>query len=71
MTADGAYVIVGAGQAGAMAAQTLREEGFGGGIVLVGQEDDRPYEALIRSGKPVDADRLADPEVPLESLVDR
>jgi 3-phenylpropionate/trans-cinnamate dioxygenase ferredoxin reductase component len=44
MTADGAYVIVGAGQAGAMAAQTLREEGFDGPVVLIGQEHDRPYE---------------------------
>src|SRR5687767_3164390 len=38
------YVIVGAGQAGAMAAQTLREEGFEGPVVLIGQEHDRPYE---------------------------
>ncbi|MEO5877565.1 MAG: FAD-dependent oxidoreductase, partial [Streptosporangiaceae bacterium] len=38
------YVIVGAGLAGAKAAQTLREEGFGGDIVLVGEEQHRPYE---------------------------
>jgi len=38
------YVIVGAGQAGAVAAQTLREERFDGRVVLIGQEDDRPYE---------------------------
>jgi 3-phenylpropionate/trans-cinnamate dioxygenase ferredoxin reductase subunit len=37
-------VIVGAGLAGARAAQTLREEGFDGGIVVVGDEPDRPYE---------------------------
>jgi 3-phenylpropionate/trans-cinnamate dioxygenase ferredoxin reductase subunit len=38
------YVIVGAGLAGAKAAQTLREEGFDGKIVLVGAESERPYE---------------------------
>ncbi|MGP3956952.1 NAD(P)/FAD-dependent oxidoreductase [Nonomuraea sp. 3N208] len=38
------YVIVGAGLAGAKAAQTLREEGFDGDIVLIGAEAERPYE---------------------------
>lgn len=38
------YVIVGAGLAGAKAAQTLREEGFDGEVVLIGAEDERPYE---------------------------
>ncbi|MER6944984.1 FAD-dependent oxidoreductase [Nonomuraea sp. NPDC000554] len=38
------HVIVGAGLAGAKAAQTLREEGFDGEIVLIGAESDRPYE---------------------------
>ncbi|MDR8410352.1 FAD-dependent oxidoreductase [Nonomuraea sp. 3-1Str] len=38
------YLIVGAGLAGAKAAQTLREEGFDGDIVLVGAENERPYE---------------------------
>jgi len=37
-------VIVGASLAGAKAAETLREEGFGGSIVLVGEEAERPYE---------------------------
>jgi NADPH-dependent 2,4-dienoyl-CoA reductase/sulfur reductase-like enzyme len=39
-----AYVIVGASLAGAKAAETLREEGFDGSIVLVGEEAERPYE---------------------------
>ncbi|MGY1680298.1 NAD(P)/FAD-dependent oxidoreductase [Geodermatophilus sp. SYSU D01176] len=39
-----AFVIVGAGLAGAKAAQTLREEGFDGPVVLVGAEPERPYE---------------------------
>jgi 3-phenylpropionate/trans-cinnamate dioxygenase ferredoxin reductase subunit len=39
-----AHVIVGASLAGAKAAETLREEGFDGQIVLIGEEDERPYE---------------------------
>ncbi|PLW72203.1 NAD(P)/FAD-dependent oxidoreductase [Streptomyces sp. SCUT-3] len=38
------FVIVGAGLAGARAAETLRAEGFGGRVILVGDERDRPYE---------------------------
>jgi len=37
-------VIVGAGLAGAKAAETLREEGYDGRIVLLGAERRRPYE---------------------------
>lgn len=37
-------VIVGASLAGAKAAQTLREEGFDGRVVLLGEEAARPYE---------------------------
>jgi 3-phenylpropionate/trans-cinnamate dioxygenase ferredoxin reductase component len=38
------YVIVGASLAAATAAQTLREQGFAGRIVLVGDETELPYE---------------------------
>ena len=38
------FVIVGAGLAGAKAAETLRAEGFDGRLLLVGEEDERPYE---------------------------
>jgi 3-phenylpropionate/trans-cinnamate dioxygenase ferredoxin reductase component len=38
------YVIVGAGLAGAKAAETLRAEGFDGPVVLLGDEDEPPYE---------------------------
>jgi 3-phenylpropionate/trans-cinnamate dioxygenase ferredoxin reductase subunit len=38
------FVIIGASLAGATAAAALREEGFGGRIVLVGDERERPYE---------------------------
>jgi 3-phenylpropionate/trans-cinnamate dioxygenase ferredoxin reductase subunit len=44
MTNDRTHVIVGASLAGAKAAETLREEGFEGRIVLVGAERERPYE---------------------------
>jgi 3-phenylpropionate/trans-cinnamate dioxygenase ferredoxin reductase component len=37
-------IIVGGGMAGAIAAQTLREEGFDGSITLFGQEPNVPYE---------------------------
>jgi 3-phenylpropionate/trans-cinnamate dioxygenase ferredoxin reductase subunit len=40
----GTYVIVGAGQAGAKAAEALRAEGFDGPVVLLGEEAERPYE---------------------------
>ncbi len=44
MTASSIFVIVGAGQAGGWAARTLRDEGFEGRIVLIGEEDYAPYE---------------------------
>ena len=39
-----AFVIAGGALAAAKAAETLREEGFDGEIVLVGSEPERPYE---------------------------
>jgi 3-phenylpropionate/trans-cinnamate dioxygenase ferredoxin reductase component len=44
MTSDQTHVIVGASLAGAKAAETLRQEGFDGRVVLIGAEDERPYE---------------------------
>jgi 3-phenylpropionate/trans-cinnamate dioxygenase ferredoxin reductase component len=38
------FVIVGAGLAGAKAAETLRQEGFDGRLTLIGDEPERPYE---------------------------
>ena len=38
------FVIAGASLAGAKAAETLRDEGFDGEIVLLGSEPERPYE---------------------------
>jgi NADPH-dependent 2,4-dienoyl-CoA reductase/sulfur reductase-like enzyme len=44
MPAEPTFVIVGASLAGAKAAETLREEGFGGAVVLIGAEEEHPYE---------------------------
>ena len=44
MSGQSRFVIVGAGLAGARAAEALRHEGFDGHLVLVGDEAERPYE---------------------------
>jgi 3-phenylpropionate/trans-cinnamate dioxygenase ferredoxin reductase component len=44
MTNDRTFVIVGASLTGAKAAETLRAEGFDERVVLIGAEDERPYE---------------------------
>ena len=44
MPTQAPFVVVGAGLAGAKAAETLRGEGFDGPVVLVGAEPERPYE---------------------------
>jgi 3-phenylpropionate/trans-cinnamate dioxygenase ferredoxin reductase subunit len=41
---DQTFIIVGASLAGAKAAETLREEGFDGRLILIGAEPERPYE---------------------------
>jgi len=44
MTNDQTHIIVGASLAGAKAAETLRSEGFDGRLMLIGAEEERPYE---------------------------
>jgi 3-phenylpropionate/trans-cinnamate dioxygenase ferredoxin reductase component len=44
MASSDTFVIVGAGLAGAKAAETLRTEAFDGRVVLIGAEPERPYE---------------------------
>lgn len=44
MVIDQTFVIIGAGLAGAKAAEALRDEGFDGRIVLLSEEEDRPYD---------------------------
>ncbi|MDF0530109.1 FAD-dependent oxidoreductase [Tsukamurella sp. 8F] len=41
---ESTIVIIGAGLAGAKAAEALRDKGFDGRLVLIGAEADRPYE---------------------------
>jgi NADPH-dependent 2,4-dienoyl-CoA reductase/sulfur reductase-like enzyme/nitrite reductase/ring-hydroxylating ferredoxin subunit len=43
------FVIIGAGAAGALAAQTLREAGFGGRIVMLDRENRVPYDRTLLS----------------------
>jgi 3-phenylpropionate/trans-cinnamate dioxygenase ferredoxin reductase subunit len=44
MPTEPTYLIVGASLCGAKAAETLRSEGFGGRVILLGAETERPYE---------------------------
>jgi len=53
-------VIVGGGQAGGWAAQTLRAEGFKGRVVLIGDEAHRPYERPPLSKAILSGDAHAD-----------
>src|ERR671922_1343953 len=43
-TSDQTFAIIGAGLAGAKAAEALRAEGFDGRLVLLGHEPERPYD---------------------------
>jgi 3-phenylpropionate/trans-cinnamate dioxygenase ferredoxin reductase component len=58
-TPTSTFVIVGAGLAGAKAAETLRAEGFDGRLLLLGEEPERPYErpALSKAYLRGEADR--------------
>jgi 3-phenylpropionate/trans-cinnamate dioxygenase ferredoxin reductase subunit len=44
MSTERAFVVVGGGLAGAKAAETLREEGYDGDVILLAAEDEVPYE---------------------------
>lgn len=53
-------LIVGTGQAGAQAAISLRQEGFEGSIIMVGEEADLPYERPPLSKEYLAGERTAD-----------
>lgn len=53
-------LIIGGGQAGAQAIDTLRREGFGGRIVLVGDEPELPYQRPPLSKKYLSGEMAAD-----------
>ena len=44
MTTDQTFVVIGAGQAGGWTAKTLRDEGFEGRVILIGDENFAPHE---------------------------
>jgi apoptosis-inducing factor 3 len=48
---DKTFVIVGGGAAGLVAALTLRQEGFGGKLVMITKEDTPPYDRTMLSKK--------------------
>jgi 3-phenylpropionate/trans-cinnamate dioxygenase ferredoxin reductase component len=53
-------VVVGGGQAGAQAVDTLRREGFAGKLILVGEEDGLPYQRPPLSKKYLTGEMPAD-----------
>lgn len=53
-------LIIGGGQAGAQAIDTLRREGFGGRLVLVGDEPELPYQRPPLSKKYLSGEMAAD-----------
>jgi 3-phenylpropionate/trans-cinnamate dioxygenase ferredoxin reductase subunit len=71
-----AMVIIGAGQTGGRTAQALRAEGWKGPIVLVGVEDDAPYErpplskTVLRGEKTIGECALFEPPFLTDSDID-
>jgi 3-phenylpropionate/trans-cinnamate dioxygenase ferredoxin reductase component len=60
MSSQAPIIIVGAGQAGVQIAESLRQEGYGGELLLVGEEPHPPYQRpplskkwLFEAGNPV------------------
>ena len=55
------FVIVGAGAVGAMAAQTLREYGFQGRVILISRESHLPYDRTVLSKTYLKSEKQNDP----------
>ncbi|AJE45069.1 NAD(P)/FAD-dependent oxidoreductase [Celeribacter indicus] len=66
------FVILGGGQAAATAARTLRDEGFGGSVTIVSEENRLPYERppLSKAVLQGEADVAKVTLIPEEALVD-
>ena len=70
------FVIVGGGLAGAKAAETLRQEGFDGSVVVIGDESWRPYErpplskGYLRGEDPLDKVFVHAPEFDIDNAID-
>ena len=71
MTSDQTIVVIGAGQAGGWTAKTLRDEGFGGRVIIVGDENFPPHERPPLSKEVLlgDADKNARQSVVQRRLV--
>ncbi len=63
---DRCFAIIGAGAAGAVAAQTLRSQGFGGRLLLIGTEAELPYDRTVLS-KYTLAGTQGDEKTPLQT----
>jgi NADPH-dependent 2,4-dienoyl-CoA reductase/sulfur reductase-like enzyme len=62
--ADGrTFIICGAGAAGMVAAETLRQDGFAGNIVMLTQETDPPYDRTDLSKPYLRSDEPSDPTI--------
>jgi 3-phenylpropionate/trans-cinnamate dioxygenase ferredoxin reductase subunit len=76
MDNDNAVVIVGAGHGGVQLAASLREEGFGDAIVLLGDEKDLPYQrpplskAFMKRETPDDGVLLRGPDFYVQKTID-
>jgi 3-phenylpropionate/trans-cinnamate dioxygenase ferredoxin reductase subunit len=76
MSNDNAVVIVGAGHGGVQLAASLREEGFGEKIVLLGDEKDLPYQrpplskAFLKRETPEDGVLLRGPDFYTQKAID-
>ena len=44
MSSEAPIVIIGAGQAGVQLAESLRQEGYAGELLLIGEEPHPPYQ---------------------------
>jgi 3-phenylpropionate/trans-cinnamate dioxygenase ferredoxin reductase subunit len=77
MTKRDDVVIVGASLAGATVARTLREEGFDGGVQLVGEEAHQPYErpplskGVLRGEEPIEAALVHEPRFYEEAEIEQ
>lgn len=60
------FVIVGAGAAGAVAAQTLRQAGFGGRVVMLDRENRVPYDRTVLSKYALSGEKGAE-KTPLQT----
>ncbi len=64
------FVVLGAGAAGMTAAETLRQEGFTGEIVMISREDAPPYDRTALSKSYLRSDEPSDPTIRSKAFYD-